>query len=81
MKSADIQCALKKARTSQADIARQCQVSKVTVGYVVAGITTSRRIATAISTATGLPLDTLWPGKYPGDGSGVLEAVTLGDAA
>ncbi|MBL8396158.1 MAG: helix-turn-helix domain-containing protein [Candidatus Accumulibacter sp.] len=65
MKSADIQCALKKARSSQAEIARQCQVSKVTVSYVVAGITTSRRIATAISTATGLSLETLWPGKYP----------------
>lgn len=65
MNSADIQCALKKTRSSQAEIARQCQVSKVTVGYVVAGITTSRRIATAISTATGLSLETLWPGKYP----------------
>ncbi|MER2545927.1 MAG: helix-turn-helix domain-containing protein [Candidatus Accumulibacter phosphatis] len=65
MNSADIQCALKKARTSQADIARQCQVANVTVSDVVAGRTTSRRIATAISTATSLPLETLWPGKYP----------------
>ena len=75
MELADIQCALKKARTSQAEIARQCRVSKVTVGYVVAGITTSRRIATAISSATGLSLDTLWPGKYAADEDG------LGDAA
>lgn len=81
MDAADIQCALKKARTSQADIARQCQVSKVTVGYVVAGITTSRRIAMAISAATGLSLDTLWPGKYPADERVALDPVTLGDAA
>ena len=81
MNSADIQCALKKARTTQADIARQCNVSKVTVGYVVAGITTSRRIATAISIATGLSLDTLWPGKYPVEDSIGLAPVTLGDAA
>lgn len=79
MHPADIQCALKKARTSQAEIARQCGVSNVTVGYVVSGHTTSRRVATAISDATGLPLDTLWPGRYPADGT--LAPVTLGDAA
>lgn len=80
MDSADIQCALKKARVSQADIARQCQVSPVTVGYVVAGITTSRRIATAISAATCLPLDTLWPGRYPAD-SRAPAPVMPGEAA
>ena len=37
----------------------------MTVSYVVAGTTTSRRIAEAIASATGLTLDTLWPGKYP----------------
>jgi len=65
MKPLDIQYALKKAGTSQAEIARQIPCSPVTVSYVVAGTTTSRRIAEAIATATGLPLDTLWPGKYP----------------
>ncbi|HND13651.1 MAG TPA: helix-turn-helix domain-containing protein [Pseudomonadales bacterium] len=68
MDSTEIQYCLKKARTSQAEIARQCKVSKVTVGYVVAGITTSRRIATAISEATGIPLETLFPGRYPSRG-------------
>lgn len=81
MDSADIQCALKKAQVTQADIARKCQVSKVTVSYVVSGITTSRRVASAISSATGLSLDTLWPGKYPADDSVVLDPITLGDAA
>lgn len=65
MQAIDIKYALQKANVSQADIARQCGVSKVTVGYVVAGTTTSRRIASAISAATGLPMDQLWPGKYP----------------
>lgn len=78
MHPADIQCALKKARTSQAEIARQCGVSNVTVGYIVSGRSISRRIATAISVATGLPLDTLWPGKYPADSKA---PVTPGDAA
>lgn len=65
MKPLDIQYAIKDAGTSQAQIARELQVSKVTVSYVLAGKTTSRRIAEAIAKATGLSLDTLWPGKYP----------------
>lgn len=65
MHPADIQSAIKKTGTSQAEIARQLRVSQVTVSNVVTGTTTSRRIAEAIATATGLPLDTLWPGKYP----------------
>lgn len=47
MQMADIQCLLKKAGISQSDLARQLNVSKVTVGYVLAGITTSRRVALA----------------------------------
>lgn len=65
MESADIQCALKKAHVTQADIARQLDVSPTTVNYVVTGKSTSRRIAGAISQATGLSIDTLWPGRYP----------------
>lgn len=65
MQALDIQYALKKAGISQAAIARQVSVSQVTVSYVVAGKTTSRPIAEAIATATGLTLDVLWPGKYP----------------
>ncbi|EXI72677.1 MAG TPA: helix-turn-helix domain-containing protein [Candidatus Accumulibacter phosphatis] len=64
MEPADIQCALKKARTSQAEIARKLGVSPTTVTYVVTGKSTSRRIATAIAAATGLTLDVLWPGRY-----------------
>jgi lambda repressor-like predicted transcriptional regulator len=65
MKPLDIQYAIKAAGSSQAQIARELKVSKVTVSYVLAGKTTSRRIAEAIAKATGLSLDTLWPGKYP----------------
>ena len=65
MRAMDIQYALKKAGKSQAEIARQCGVAKSSVGKVVSGKTTSLRIAMAIATATGLSLDTLWPGKYP----------------
>ncbi|MBN8452250.1 helix-turn-helix domain-containing protein [Accumulibacter sp.] len=65
MEPADIQCALKKARTSQSEIARKLGVSPTTVTYVVTGKSTSRRIATAIADATGLSLDALWPGRYP----------------
>lgn len=85
MQTLDIQYALKKAGDSQAEIARRCGVSQVTVSYVVAGKTTSRPIAEAIATATGLPLDTLWPGKYPAgkypaDDTVALAPVTRGDA-
>ncbi len=65
MQIADIQCLLKKAGISQSDLARQLNVSKVTVGYVLAGITTSRRVALAIAQVTGRTLEELWPGKYP----------------
>ena len=65
MKQIDIQYAIKSAGSSQARIARELQVSKVTVSYVVAGKTTSRPVASCISRITGLSLDTLWPGKYP----------------
>jgi lambda repressor-like predicted transcriptional regulator len=65
VKQIDIQYAIKAAGSSQAQLARELNVSKVTVSYVLAGKTTSRRIAEAIAKATGLSLDTLWPGKYP----------------
>jgi lambda repressor-like predicted transcriptional regulator len=65
MKPIDIQYAIRAAGSSQAQIARDLQVSKVTVSYVLAGKTTSRRVAEAIARASGLSLDTLWPGKYP----------------
>jgi lambda repressor-like predicted transcriptional regulator len=39
--------------------------TKGAVSRVVQGIVKSRRIASAISQAAGLPVSTLWPGKYP----------------
>lgn len=81
MHALDIQYALKKAGITQADIARQCQVSKVTVGYVIAGKTTSRHVAKAISAATGCSLETLWPGKYAPEETVAASPVALGDAA
>jgi lambda repressor-like predicted transcriptional regulator len=40
-------------------------VTKGAVSRVVHGSVKSRAIALAISKATGLPVSTLWPGKYP----------------
>ena len=64
MHPADIQSALKKANLSSAEIARQCAVSRVSVGRVVLGRDRSERIETAISEATQLPLHVLWPQYY-----------------
>lgn len=64
MHPADIQAALKKRGSSQAKIAEASNVSRAHVSYVIQGRSKSRRIAEAISTTTGIPVDRLWPGKY-----------------
>ncbi len=66
----DINAALFKAGTNQSRLARTITgsggkpISSVAVSHVIYGRTKSRRIARAISKATGLPLNVLWPGKY-----------------
>lgn len=71
MHPADISAALRKAGSSQAQIARwfaaqgQKPVSHAAVHMVVSGRGSSARIARRISEVTRLPVAVLWPGKYP----------------
>lgn len=65
MHPADIKAAIQKRGSSQAKIADAANVSRSHVSYVIQGRSKSRRIADAISRATGIPVDRLWPGKYP----------------
>lgn len=64
MHPADITAALKKAGSSQAQIARDLDVSRAAVWFVIAGRKTSKRIAHKVSSATGFSVQKLWPGKY-----------------
>ena len=65
MHAEDIKAAIRKAGSTQAAVARALSVSRMAVGHVVAANSKSRRIALAIAKATGIPVATLWPGKYP----------------
>lgn len=64
MHHADINAALIKKGINQAIIAEQLNVSPAAVTLVIKGNSTSRRIAQAISDATGIPVNKLWPGRY-----------------
>ncbi|MEW6314749.1 MAG: helix-turn-helix domain-containing protein [Pseudomonadota bacterium] len=64
MHPADIQAALLKAGTNQSRIAGGLRVSHNAVSLVIHGRGKSFRIAKAISRATGIPVNTLWPGRY-----------------
>lgn len=61
MHPADISAALRKARSSQAQIARQLGVSQANVSQAVHGRHGSRRVQAAIAKATGKPVTKLWP--------------------
>lgn len=65
MHPADIKAALNKAGHTNTSLARQMKVSPGAVWLVVRGGMTSARIAQHISSATGLPVGQLWPGRYP----------------
>lgn len=71
MHPADINAALQKRGSSQADIARTvigrggAPVSGGAVHLVIRGLSKSAAIAARISEVTGIPVVTLWPGKYP----------------
>lgn len=60
MHPAEITCALRVANSSQTHIARELGVTRTMVCGVVNGRKRSRRIETAISQATGLPVTKLW---------------------
>lgn len=64
MHTADIQAAIKKHGHSCASIGRQLGVTRRPVSAVVLGKAASRRIAQYIADLIGLPIETLWPGKY-----------------
>lgn len=64
MHPADIKAALQKRGTNQSKIAEALNLSRSTITYVIQGRSKSRRVADAISKATGIPVDRLWPGKY-----------------
>jgi putative transcriptional regulator len=64
MHPADIKAALSKAGWTQAKVARQLGLSKMTICHVVRGTSKSAKVARAISAATGIPVGTLWPNKY-----------------
>jgi Ner family transcriptional regulator len=65
MHAEDIKAAVRKAGSTQASIARALGVSRMAVCHVVAGNSSSARIAKRISEIAGVPVSQLWPGKYP----------------
>jgi lambda repressor-like predicted transcriptional regulator len=64
MHPSEIKAALERAGVTQVGLAKRLRVKQPTVSCVIRGKATSRRIAQAISRATGKPLSVLWPGKY-----------------
>lgn len=64
MHPADINAALLKAGANQTRIAEAYKVSCNAVSSVIHGRMKSSRLAKAISKITGIPVNTLWPGKY-----------------
>ena len=64
MHPADIKAALAKSGRTQASVAKELQVTPVTVHQVIFGSVHSRRVANLISEITGHPLNELWPGAY-----------------
>ena len=71
MHPADINAALQKAGSSQAQVARSLEgrdggeLSHAAVHLVIRGRSHSARIALRISELTGLTVAELWPGVYP----------------
>jgi lambda repressor-like predicted transcriptional regulator len=66
MNSHDINAALKKNGSSQAAIAASLRLAAPTVNKVVLGLARSDRVEEAISKATGLSVEVLWPQNYGG---------------
>lgn len=64
MHPSEIKAELEKAGHTQVALAKRLRVKQPTVSCVIRGVTTSRRIAVAISRAIGKPISVVWPGKY-----------------
>lgn len=64
MHPADINAALVKRGTNQTRVAELLDVDQSLVSKVIKGTFKSRPVAAAISAATGIPLNDLWPGQY-----------------
>ena len=64
MKPIDIRIALLQNGYSNTRLAQELRLARSTVGEVIHGRQSSRRVATRISVLTGLPIATLWPGRY-----------------
>jgi len=60
----DIQAALKKADSSQQDVADELDITTGAVNNVLRGRRTSERVAKHIAEKLGQPVDALWPGRY-----------------
>lgn len=69
MKRGEIRAALLMADTSQISIAKSVGVKPASVSLVISGRMRSRRIEQAISQATGIPLETLFPDRYTTPGA------------
>lgn len=65
MHAEDIKAAIRKKSLTQADVARDLEVSDMAVSHVIHGRQKSARVAKRISDVTGIPVSKLWPGKYP----------------
>lgn len=61
---------LRLAGSSLAEVARELSVAGTTVTSVSQGYRRSRRIESAIATKLGVQPGSLWPDRYPDDGSG-----------
>ena len=60
-----IKTLLRQSGVTMADVARTLDVSSQAVSRVIAGKDKSRRIAMTIAKFLNVPVETLWPGKYP----------------
>jgi lambda repressor-like predicted transcriptional regulator len=65
MHPADIKAALEKNNITQRIIANELGVSESIVNNVVAGRSSSRRVAEMVAQSTGLSIEKMWPGRYP----------------
>lgn len=65
MKPLDIRIALLQKGYSNRRIAREMKLADSTVSAVINGHGTSRNVAKTVSDITGIPVSSLWPGRYP----------------
>ncbi|WP_321532971.1 helix-turn-helix domain-containing protein [uncultured Desulfuromonas sp.] len=67
---AEIKIAMIRYGTSQAEVARTCEVSAAHVHRVILGKSTSDRVQRAIATAIKLDVSEVFPTRYPAYGRG-----------